>query len=507
MQSIPESKKRRIMPRHSSSATRSTSQTTSQSSKRPTKQNAKANATSSSSLSSLSCTRASRAADLLDQCELPVQDTLKLYLEQGWKSLTTIFDTCKDVSGKTKTTVPATDRMAAARMTEALSMLAGVRKYAVLNAFQCAKPDQDTSMHAFGSTNLTSDYDVTLVGVDAAKVAWRMFKQFYKAHKDVLPRVFDTNIYCIGLFLTSHVNSKHKRQFMPTDNPTYSTYVAHADDAKDFLVAAGAKVSATMKSNDVHKFPITKTLLAASRLWLQANETTLKKQVDALSRLPSTSTTPLPKTDESRELYARYKLQSKYGAKALDMAYAKSAASKSRSEFVKSLLKANFFATEAYFTLEAVNVVVLTLQKKDRAVKKHLTPISYLCTALECLGDFRSHTLADLKSDSPQTTGPLLINGSKYVFRVLHSLEQLATFSKSAVRPFGTAALVEANVVAVRGKNVVATVASQNKSPELDLLSQYMGFKHKTAQEYVQDFTAHVLACIEKELARLKLAF
>ena len=434
---------------------------------------------------------------------------LQLYLDKGWKSLTTIFDTCKGVRAKNKTTVLATDRMAAARMTEALSMLAGVRKYAVLSAFQCAKPDRDTTMHAFGSTNLTSDYDVTVVGVDAAKVARRMFEQFYKAHKDFLPRVFDTNIYCIGLFLTFHVHPKHKRQFMPTDDPTYSTYVAHADDAKDCLVAAGAKVAATVNSNEVHKFPITKTLLAASRVWLKANETTLKKEVDALSRhSPSTGTSSVPKTDDSRELYARYKLQSKYGAKALNMAYAKTTGSaKSRSEFVKSLLKANFFATEAYFTLEAVNVVVLSLQKQDRAVKKHLTPVSYLCTALECLGDFRTHTLADLSSDSPQPNEPLLINSSKYVCRVLHSLEQLATFCKAAARPFGTAASVGANIVAVRGKNVVATVASQSKSPERDLLSQYMGFKHKHAQEYVQDFTAHVLACIEKELARLKLAF
>ena len=456
-----------------------------------------------------SCARASRAADLLNKCEVPVQDMLQLYLEQGWKSLTTIFDTCKDIRGKTKTTVPAADRMAAARITEALSMLAGVRKYAVLNAFQCARPEQDTTMHAFGSTNLTSDYDVTLVGTDAAKVAWRMFNQFYNTHKDVLPRVFDTNIYCIGLFLASRVHPKHKRQFMPTDEPIYATYVAHADDAKDCLVAAGAKITPTVTGIDLHKMPITKSLLAASRAWLKANEATLRKEVDALRRRStSTSTGPVPQKDESRELYARYKLQSKYGAKALDMAYAATAAgAKSRSEFVKSLLKTNFFATEAYFTLESVNVVVLSLQKKDRAVKKHLTPISYLCTALECLGDFRSHTLADLSSESPQPTGTLLINGSKYVFRVLHSLEQLPTFNKAAVRPFGTAALVEANVVAVRGKTAVATAASQSKSPELGLLSEYMGFKHKNAQQYVQDFTVHVLACIEKELARIKIAF
>ena len=62
--------------------------------------------------------------------------------------------------------------------------------------------------YAFGSSNLTSDYDLTIIGEQSPKLMWVMFLYFLTNYGNTLPQSFDTNLYCVGYFKnTSSANN------------------------------------------------------------------------------------------------------------------------------------------------------------------------------------------------------------------------------------------------------------------------------------------------------------
>ena len=84
-----------------------------------------------------------------------------------------------------------------------LTYLGAVRKLLVDYLFEeCNKfkTPEKNSMLALGSTNITSDYDATIVGPDAPYILDCMFKTFYKKNKNILPYAMDTNLYCNGIY-------------------------------------------------------------------------------------------------------------------------------------------------------------------------------------------------------------------------------------------------------------------------------------------------------------------
>ena len=64
---------------------------------------------------------------------------------------------------------------------------------------------------AVGSNNITSDYDISILGPDSNEIMWKMFNLFLNKYQDALPFSFDTNIYCSPLYIhTNHNNIQLK---------------------------------------------------------------------------------------------------------------------------------------------------------------------------------------------------------------------------------------------------------------------------------------------------------
>ena len=56
-----------------------------------------------------------------------------------------------------------------------LEMLGSIRKFTVDKLFKCQNDIVNNVYKAFGSTNVTSDYDLTLIGAKAPQILWKMF--------------------------------------------------------------------------------------------------------------------------------------------------------------------------------------------------------------------------------------------------------------------------------------------------------------------------------------------
>ena len=52
-----------------------------------------------------------------------------------------------------------------------------------------------------GSKNLTSDYDLTIIGLNAPNIIWKMFIYFLKKYNFTATYILDVNLYCNGMYL------------------------------------------------------------------------------------------------------------------------------------------------------------------------------------------------------------------------------------------------------------------------------------------------------------------
>ena len=307
---------------------------------------------------------------------------------------------------------------------------------------------------------------MTISGPDAALVAWSMFKGFWKFNADSLPRAFDTNIYCLGHFVASEVQPSVADDFVALNDSNLSAYVPkHNQHLR--LIAATAKVVLTRRhvssniDNLISKMPLLYNVMTSAEQWCDMQKKRFAKALALTKRnfaklamqsaksskhkagsqrskkikRPERPERPERSSNaEGIELYTRYKLQCKFGQKALEYVY-KTASHQAQSpqqaaQCLNNIMTASYFAVEAYYTPDAVNVVVLSLQRKDKEFERLLEPVSFLCTSLECLGDFRHHVLSELDSDVPRSSTAILACNSKYVFRILYCLEKLQEMCK-----------------------------------------------------------------------------
>lgn len=100
--------------------------------------------------------------------------------------------------------------------------IVAARTIIVDNIFNCVKQIQEGNGHnsytAFGSANLTSDYDITILSKDAPDIMLEMFKRFYLEYKNTFPQAFDTNLYCIGYFLNEDIKNNKNVEVIENKN-------------------------------------------------------------------------------------------------------------------------------------------------------------------------------------------------------------------------------------------------------------------------------------------------
>jgi len=98
--------------------------------------------------------------------------------------------------------------------TECEPFRVGLVKWLFYNAIEKLQINNKTIKYynnfydAAGSTNPTSDYDLTILSSNAPQIAFTMFNIFLKImnNEKTLPEVLDVNIYTKGIYLYESIN-------------------------------------------------------------------------------------------------------------------------------------------------------------------------------------------------------------------------------------------------------------------------------------------------------------
>jgi hypothetical protein len=446
------------------------------------------------------------------RCGTRVDAVIMTYMHRGWTALTQLFQQHAGTPGKEKTLSNETNNQGqgqrgggegeAREYSLALKMLSAIREYVVHDAFRCARPAGGTTYSAYGSTHITSDYDVSVQGRDAARVTWEMFERFWNMYRRTLDYSFDTNIYCVPMFVAQGIHPALRPRCVTLKRGGTAVFVTERKEYPIVLPAAASKLL-TRPLPALTPWPHVSALLGAAAKFKRARDAELASAVRAAPCTAGDAAT-------ARVTYARYVLQCAHGAAALRTLYAPAKTRVSATSLLESLILASYFAVEAYYTPDAVNVVVVGLQRREHV---RCDALSYVCSALENLGDLRLHAGDELAShgaareagnDSgkelatglarePATSKDprtLLLKYSKYVHRILHSLEGFGA------RGSPRAAWYEEHVLKHRSAGDVGRVPWTAA-----------GYRGTSVKAYVDALTVQVLQAVEAWMAAHSLQF
>ena len=236
-----------------------------------------------------------------------------------------------------------------------------------VNLHKTLESNSNFYMIIAGSTNIASDYDVTLVGDKASKVCDMIVSSFRKNTGGDLAEIADSNVYIAPAFVI-----EKEREY-----PTWLNRVMISED---------------------QAFP------------LPASELSIKKEIEAVLKRDGFK--------DERPISVKYDDMIQKGRQLEDIYYySKNSSLKesNESDFWKLLHGINFDAMEAYITLSTIIAVVVEMQMKKKV--DGLKPIHYLISAFENMINFVDHNGGMDISDKVK-----LLKNSKYIQRILHCL-------------------------------------------------------------------------------------
>lgn len=410
--------------------------------------------------------RSRKKQELHVSCE-NVFNVFPRYLQTGWASLTEIFLNSNRVA-KEKYTRPHVTP-------ELLILLGQIRTYVVRNVFECAKPLHGTVLNAFGSTNITSDYDVVIIGLDAPSVINHMFFSFLQQYGNTLPQAFDSNLYCSSLFLSRTINKLPQIVHVPgTSTSVLSPKTM--DDKMWTLIFAVMKMRKS-ESPDLTNFPLLTQLLAKSSRVSKKLEAQLVRE----AKKPSWSKY---RTDTRRLVANQVLCHTSLKVLYKTLYTQQRTRQKSRKNMFELLGTSNFFSIEAYYTQAAFNTVVI---EQQRTIKLPLKPVEYAASALENLADLDHHIRLQAGLSVSQT----LLKYSKYVARIYYALSQLG-FSQYTKK----LTIIKRDILPFRGSNI-----SQTRDIPFEVLGYRKGQQLRT---YLHDaLFPEVLGKVEQILTEI----
>ena len=130
-------------------------------------------------------------------CDKSITDIIDRYMKRGWSELSDIF---LGRSGKEKQVRENVNEYL-------LKMLGNIRVYYIDMLFKCYNTEDTATYFSFGSSEVTSDYDLTIIGNNASDITWKIFIHFFRKYKKSLPYVFDSNLYCTGYLYNKNLIS------------------------------------------------------------------------------------------------------------------------------------------------------------------------------------------------------------------------------------------------------------------------------------------------------------
>lgn len=337
-------------------------------------------------------------------CQSNIYHIIQTYIKQGWNELTDIFNSNVFAKEKELKDPNVNENL--------LKMLGSIRMYIVNEMYECSK-SQGQFMIKDGSDNITSDYDLTIIGPGADETMIRMFNKFLQLYKTTLPQSFDTNIYVHAYFIDEgRFDDNEKRSFTIKER-TEKLFVPkyNNNDTKTYLTFACIKLLETEQNFD--KFNILNSYINKSR----KKDTKLKgiynKRFGEYKKNSNYD-------DKTLELIVKYQLSCEYGEKLGNLIY--------NSDNKNLQYYAMFYSTMKYFSIEPVytpstfNVVVLKIIRNiNIVIDKH----EHICSIIENLGDFVYHFNKEFSSKPNENIKPKIIKYSKYLYRIYYSLKEL----------------------------------------------------------------------------------
>jgi hypothetical protein len=304
-------------------------------------------------------------------CDQDIVNMINNYMEKGWSFIAkTYIAKEKDIN------LGINDKL--------LKLLGSLRIYYVDLIFNCKNKDKSCEYFSFGSSELTSDYDITIIGKNSPDVTWKIFKFFHDKYKKSLPYVFDTNIYCNGYLGNKDLKS--------------TNYIQKVDDKISII---------RPQTNEEYRICLDFSLLKL------LNKNVLKINLDKTIKLKKDLDNIFNKKDSNKKNWSyetkKYYYASQYCKEAFKYLYDKN--NNDYKDVVKNLCISCYFSIESYYTPSTTSVVVLELQAGKTL---DLNKKDYILSAIENLGDFYNHTI-----DNKDST---LVKTSKYLYRVYYSL-------------------------------------------------------------------------------------
>ena len=397
----------------------------------------------------------------VNTCKLRVEDIIDRYTKYGWFTLTDIFN--KQSFGKEKNVKIKVDK-------SLLKLLGDIRLYIIENTFNCVNKNKDTYYVAFGSTNITSDYDLTIVGKNASQVMYDMFHLFLNKYKNTLPYTYDSNIYPDGLYLSKGIN-KNIKQVTKLDDK-HSIILPYTD--KDYIHSISMACIKLLELNiDTTIYPsLHKFIFNSKKL-----NTALKNDYNKMYKLMKNKYKKNKYNKDTIDLITRVELNYKNSKKLYKVLYG----NYSPNNIIKYQTTSSYFSIEAYYASPTIAVVVYEIQAKK---KMNLQKNDYICAILENLGDMYHHIKEELKhSDKPIKS--VLLKYSKYIYRIYFCLNKLLKTSKIS------------NITKKINSQIIPNRKTGNtKNIDFSLIH----YNNETPEEYISKFVhiilKHVESCI-----------
>lgn len=301
--------------------------------------------------------------------------------------------------------------------THELILLSGIRQYYVDKLFNCnikkiSNTTKKNSFYtAFGSTNITSDYDLTIISKNAPEIMKKMFLEFINRRFSTLPITFDTNLYCIGYFLSHGINSKFKNNIINIDDRISSFQPLNSNDKLTCLNYALIKLIEG-------KINLTNTKNINN---LIDNTNKLKDSLDKnlLNHKNNSINITILKSDEEKLLFSKYLKAYETGKLLFSVLYKNK---KVNMNLFDLMCMTQYYSIEGYYTPCTVNVVVIEMQK---GTDLNLDKFNYFLAIIENIGDFNIHVKHEINTVDDIIKKKALLNLSKYIYRIYYSLHKL----------------------------------------------------------------------------------
>lgn len=311
---------------------------------------------------------------------------------------------------------------------------------------------------AFGSTNITSDFDLTICGGPKANLlCWNIFKTYYDIYKSTLPQNFDSNLYVGAYDVHSSSNSYNEKaeKYIKKFNMKIKKNNKESLEDENLFTINIRQNEKTNNPEDL-KYAYTWALVKVIESGIEKKEfknsksledyfnnaITLKKKINNIlcnnGLFDSIKKEEIifsyennPETIKTiTNYYMQYYIQEIVNQKI----YQKYSREKNDEieEKVNEIIDKNnnliylrsfnnFFSSEAYYTDMTVQAIVLEDQAGGNL---ELTNDHYLIAALENVGDFYKHSSHDINKDD-YTGFKTLIKYSKYIYRIYMCLSNV----------------------------------------------------------------------------------